>query len=91
MAERFGSASVKDIEVFMQKSKNENTTKATNKWMRVYGLWAGYRNKSTNIHLLPPTELDQILQVFFAEIKKKMAMITNLNRLPTCKQVLSGI
>lgn len=69
--DRFTSSSSTDIEKFIANSKNQNTERATNKWMNVYKEWAKLRGKEENIEVLPPHELDIILQSFFAELKKK--------------------
>ena len=69
--ERFCSSSSADIDNLIALSKNANTVKATNIWMNCYRAWATYRGKPINIELLPPSELDAILQYFFADIKKQ--------------------
>ena len=68
--DRFGcTASDFEIESLKEMSKNKNTQKATNIWMNCYLSWAKCRTKPELIEKLPPTELDCILQQFFAEIK----------------------
>ena len=70
--DRFGNSSTDvDIQSLIAMSKNENTLKSTNKWMNCYRSWAKCRNKPENIEVLAPMELDNILQHFFAEIKKQ--------------------
>ena len=59
------------IEELKAKAKNKNTTKSTSQWMRVYLSWANLRNKEKEIERLAPETLDEILQLFFTEIKKK--------------------
>ena len=66
--ERF-SAKV-SIEELKAKAKNTNTTKSTCQWLRVY-LWAKIRNKEQEIERLEPSRLDEILQQFYAEVKRK--------------------
>ena len=68
---RLDEATVDDIGKLIENSKCQNTTKQTDKWMRAYLSWAGLQNKSMEIHKLPPLELDEILQLFYAELKKK--------------------
>ena len=48
--ERFQST--KTIEEYKQKSKNEDTTKATTQWMRVFCQWAQKRDHTENIEVL---------------------------------------
>ena len=69
--DRFASSNQQNIQNLIQKSKNENTTRATNQWMRVYHSWAQQRNAPLDIELLPPSELDPLLQTFYAEIRKQ--------------------
>ena len=66
-----GSANQYAHTKFIDKSKNANTTKATNLWLRCYQHWAASKNKETNPERLSPVELDQHLQYFFAEVKKQ--------------------
>lgn len=68
---RFTETSSDEISKLIKKSKSENTTKVTEKWMRVYYDWATLRERPHNIHQLPPVELDEILQHFFAEVKTR--------------------
>ena len=67
--ERF-SATV-SIEELKAKAKNANTTKSTCQWLRVYLSWAKLRNKEQEIERLEPSRLDEILQQFYAEVKRK--------------------
>lgn len=69
--ERFGNCTNENILELVNKSKNINTSKATNNWMGVYLQWAGAKGKETCIEKLSPEILDVILQQFYAEIRKK--------------------
>ena len=69
--ERFGNSSYADVEKFKALSKNENTVKSTNKWINCYRSWAKDRNQPEEIEVLAPRLLDNILQEFFAKIKKQ--------------------
>ena len=66
--ERFGDSSYADVENFKALSKN---VKSTNKWINCYCSWAKDRNQPEEIEVLAPSVLDNILQQFFAEIKKQ--------------------
>ena len=68
---RFASCDKNYIQQFIDKFKNENTTRATSQWMRTYNTWAVERNAALEIERLDPVELDQLLQQFFAEVKKQ--------------------
>ena len=65
------AASEPNIEEFINKSKNTNTTKSTNLWMRVYESWAEIRGANLKIETLSPEELDITLQSFYSEVKRK--------------------
>ena len=69
--ERFGSSSNADIEKFIGMWKNDNTVKQTKKWINCYRLWAKCRNKAEDIEVLDPVELDNVLQYFYADVKKQ--------------------
>jgi len=68
--DRFATSSTTQINELIDHATNKNTTKATNQWMRCYHTWATLWSQEKRIETLPPTELDQILQVFYAEVKK---------------------
>ena len=68
--ERFGNSSHADNEKFKAMSKNENAVISTNKWINCYRSWAKDRNQPEEIEVLAPSVLDNILQQFFAEIRK---------------------
>ena len=69
--DRFGSSAADSIADLVNKSKNLNTTKATNNWMGVYISWATVRGREKQIETLAPKSLDTILQQFYAEVKKQ--------------------
>ena len=70
--ERFGiSSNSAVIAAYKDRAKNKNTVKATNIWLNCYRTWAHCRGKQQNIKVLPPAELDIILQQFFSENKKQ--------------------
>lgn len=41
------------------------------KWYKCYRDWAKFRGKNLQIVTLSPQELDQILQLFFTEVRRK--------------------
>ena len=68
---RFDNCNENTIKNYIEKSKNINTTKATNQWIHLYRLWAENKQEVQEIETLSPVELDAILQHFYAEVKKK--------------------
>ena len=67
--ERFSATvSIKELKI---KAKNTNTTKSKCPWLRVYLSWTKLRNKEQKIERLEPSRLDDILQQFYAEVKRK--------------------
>lgn len=77
--ERFHTASSSQIEDLILKSKNKNTTKATQNWMRVYYTWAAIRGTKINIAKLPPCQLGNVLQLFLQKLINRMA--GNMNQI----------
>ena len=67
--ERFSAAV--SIEELKAKAENANTIKSTCHWLRVYLSWVKLRNKEQEIERLEPSRLDEILQEFYAEVKRK--------------------
>ena len=59
------------IEELKPKAQNANTTKSTCQWLRVYLFCAKLRNKEQEIERLEPSSLDEILQQFYAEVKRQ--------------------
>ena len=53
------------------KTKNANTTKNTCQWLRGYLSWEKLGNKEQEIERLETSRLDEILQQFYAEMKRK--------------------
>ena len=68
--ESFGNASHDDIQKLVDKSKNENTTKASATWMNVYHTCAKHRGEMLEMEIVEPKKLDEILHCF-TELKKQ--------------------
>ena len=68
---RFSTVLKEDIVGLIDKSKNLNTKRSTSTWIGVFRSWAELRGRTTEIEKLSPDELDETLQYFYAEIKKK--------------------
>ena len=69
MAEsRFAIWNQSDVEQLKENSKNQNTLKATQTWLKVWQNWATERNANQKTEEYEHEELDKMLQVFNAEI-----------------------
>ena len=87
---RFIKCDDKDTEFFKEASAAANTSKSTNTWVNVYKEWAKERGYERNINEYEPGELDEILKLFYVEVRKKdgttyepqclNVMITSLDR-----------
>ena len=59
------------VEFFKENNKNKNTTQATNTWHRTYLRWAEKSGRPSNLLTLGKSEMNQILEQYFAEIVRK--------------------
>ena len=59
-----------DIDFYKSNSKNKNTVKATNSWYNAYCKWAEKTGNTTEIHTLTKSELNDILERFFADAER---------------------
>ena len=71
MAERFPDFQVEEIQELKDNSENQNTKKSTSTWLNVWTSWAESKNFETNLLSYEAKQLDETLQKFFAEIRKK--------------------
>ena len=71
MAERFPDFQVEEIQELKENSENQNTKKSTSTWLNVWTSWAESKNFETNLLSYEAKQLDETLQKFFAEIRKK--------------------
>ena len=71
MAERFPDFQVEEIQELKQNSENQKTKKSTTTWLNVWTNWAESKNFETNLLSYEGKQLDETLQKFFAEIRKK--------------------
>ena len=71
MAERFPDFQVEEIQELKENSENQNTKKSTSTWLHVWTSWAESKNFETNLLSCEAKQLDETLQKFFAEIRKK--------------------
>ena len=59
-----------NVDFFKKNCKNGNTTYATNTWYKNYVRWAELNGKRVDIQNVEKTELNKILEVYFAENKR---------------------
>ena len=68
--DRFSSVYSEDLQSLVNKPKNSNSTKATSQLIRIFNSWAALRGEVPPIYLVSPIDLDKVLQIFYAEIRK---------------------
>ena len=71
MASRFQVTSAENIQALKEKCRNKNTDNSTATWIRVYKSWAQEREKKTEPEEYSPEELNQVLEQFCAEVRKR--------------------
>lgn len=67
----FAVATGADLQRFADKNKNRNTTKTTLTWANRFETWRTVRQLEYKLEDIPRSELDGILQRFFAEVRKQ--------------------
>ena len=87
---RFSSATATTIQQLKNISINENTVKSTAFWLSVWKKWCLEKEIAAEIENYEPTQLNSLLERFYAEIKNKhgedyepeslKVMITSLDR-----------
>ena len=87
---RFAERNEISIQGLKENAKNLSTTQSTNNWLKVFQSWAVNRGNDRNIENYTPEELNKILEVFYAEVRKQngedyepdslRVMITSLDR-----------
>lgn len=68
---RFGCATNSDLNFLAESAKNKNTTRSTNNWVNVYNTWALERNFDKNLENYDAQKLDEVLCLFYAEVRKQ--------------------
>ena len=71
MAERFPDCDPKQLQELKENAENTNTKKSTKTWLTVWTTWAEEKGYSPDIVSYEAKELDEKLQKFFAEVRKK--------------------
>ena len=71
-AERFFQSTSDDVDFYREASSAKNTKKSTATWLKIYNSWATCRGIGLReIDQIPPEELDNILQLFYVEVRKQ--------------------
>ena len=71
MADRFPDYDAKELQQFKENAENSNTKKSTKTLVTVWTTWAEEKGYSPDIVSHEAKELDEMLQKFFAEVRKK--------------------
>ena len=71
VSSEFKRANAVKLERLIAKNDNENTKRSTTTWVRRYYKWATERGMPTDLARVLPTDLDAILQQFYAELWKR--------------------
>lgn len=68
---RFSIATAQNLEDLREKSRNKNTKKSTQTWLKVFDAWRNERGEPRKLEEIPAEELDGVLCRFFVEIRKQ--------------------
>lgn len=68
---RFSEASPEEIELLKTATINQNTTKSTTNWLKIFKKWASARKFDENIENYEVGALDETLQLFYAELRRE--------------------
>ena len=71
MASRFFESNDDDVSFFRDASTSLETKKSTNTWVRIFQSWARARNNNEDMSSYPPAQLNQTLEKFYVELRKK--------------------
>ena len=74
---RFSSATATTIQQLKNSSINENTVKSTAFWLSVWKKWCLAKEIAAEIENYEPTQLNSLLERFYAESKTNMGKIIN--------------
>ena len=69
--DRFYKSTDNDVDYFKEASSAKNTKKSTNNWIKAYETWAGARGFYTKSEKYKPEDLNQTLEKFYIEIRRK--------------------
>ena len=66
----FALTTENDLKRLKDKNKNKNTIRSTVTWIKRFEAWRKERGINNELENIPENELDNVLQSFFAEIRK---------------------
>ena len=75
--ERFPTLPEEELANLRSKNQNQNTSKSTKTWLKVFNEWRVQRNEARQLKDIPRQELDAILAGFLLKFEKKTVMNTN--------------
>ena len=70
MVSHFHTTSSAEIQTLKDKTRNKNTDHSTNTWTRIFKAWASERGQNEELSLYIPSDLDEVLVNFYAELRK---------------------
>ena len=71
VSSRFSLATETTIEELKNSSKNENTVRSTGFWLSVWKKWCLEKEIADEIEKYEPTQLNALLERFYAELKNR--------------------
>lgn len=74
--------------MLQDKNRNKNTEKSTSTWVNRFETWRKWRNIPSKLQDIPRDELDQTLQLFYAEVRKADGSNYKLDSLCTMLEAL---
>ena len=66
----FATVATGDLKQYKDKNRNKNMEKSTSTWVNRFETWRKWRNIPSKLQDIPRDELDQTLQLFYAEVRK---------------------
>ena len=68
---RFVCGTNDELNYLEESAKNKNTTRSTTNWINVYKSWALERNYNQSLESYNAQELDEVLCLFYTEVRKQ--------------------
>ena len=68
---RFQLLSSEDLKKLSNSAENNNTKKSTQTWINCFEVWAKQRHVNVNLWEYIPSELNNVLSQFYAEMRKQ--------------------
>ena len=71
MASRFKKVTNDEVTELKEAAENLNTRKSTTNWVRVFDNWCDENSLEKNLEMIPPEQLDKVLERFYASVCKQ--------------------